>query len=191
MLTYFASPLVTAIVFDSKHRNRVARVWAAKVPEQADWIRAQFGVGPWANGRIAPGGWGLLRRGRAHRFKNPWIAGELEAAAERSGPGRPPDAPLGTRAQIRVAEKVAAAAVAQGGLSGFAGPCPAGAAGACQPGGVATGASEGFGLVSEAAAPPAGRAGLATDGSVPPCWHDITPRALPRSRPVRAVRHTV
>ena len=55
-----ASPLVTAVVFDSKHRVMMARIWAAEVPEQADLIRAQLGVGPWANGSIAPGGWGLL-----------------------------------------------------------------------------------------------------------------------------------
>ena len=41
-----ASPLVSAIVFDIKHRNKVARVWAAEVPEQADLICAQLGRGP-------------------------------------------------------------------------------------------------------------------------------------------------
>ena len=166
-----ASPLVTAVVFDSKHRIRVGRVWAAEVPEKADLIHAQLGVGFWANGSIAPGGWGLLRSGRAHRFKYPWVPEEFEAAAERNGPGRSPDAPLGTRAQVRVAEKAAAAA-AQGSLGGPAGPCSVGAAGACQPGDMAAGASEGVDLTSGAATLPAGCAGPTTHDSVPPCWHD-------------------
>ena len=164
-----ANPLVTAVVFDSKHRIRVARIWAAEVPEQADLIRAQLGVRTWANGNIAPGGWGLLRNGRAHRLEHPWTPEKLEAAAERNRPGRPPDAPLGNRAQIRVAEQAAAAA--QSSLGGRIGPCSAGAVGACQPSDVAAGASGGVGLTSGAAAPPAGRAGLATHDSVPPCWH--------------------
>ena len=42
-------------------------VWAAEVPEKADLIHAQLGVGTWANRSAAPCGWGVLRRGRAHR----------------------------------------------------------------------------------------------------------------------------
>ena len=110
---------LTAVVFESKHRERVARVWVAEAPDlQADLVRAQLGVGTWANGSVAPYGWGNFRRGRAHLFKHPWIPEELEAANDRNGPSRPWDAPVGARAQAREAEKAAAAAQADlGGAS--------------------------------------------------------------------------
>ena len=101
---------LTAAAFDVKHRERVTRVWVAEAPRQADFIHAQLGVGTWASGIVVPCGWGNLRRGRTHRLKNPWAPGELEAANDRNGLGRPRDAPIGALAQAREAEKTAAAA---------------------------------------------------------------------------------
>ena len=164
----FADRHFTAAVFDGKHRERVFRVWAAEALDQADLVRAQLGVGTWANRTVVPCGWGNLRRGRTHRFKNPWIPEELEVANERNGLGRPWDAPIGALAQARGAEKAAAAA--QAAPEGAGAPCSAGADGACQLGDVTAGASGGVDQTSGVGDPC--RAGAVARIAVPPCRHD-------------------
>lgn len=85
----------TAADFDRKHRAKVARVWAAEVPGQADFVRSQLGVGTWASGAVAPCGWGNVRKGRVHRFRNPWIPVEFEAAIDRNWASQPGGRPSG------------------------------------------------------------------------------------------------
>ena len=110
-----ADRTVTASDFDLRHRRRVVAIWVAESPDQADIIKAQLGIGPWADGNLAPAGWGYLRRGRRHRFTNPWTEEQREAAGERTGPQRPPDAPPCARALDRAAEAAAAAAASVAG----------------------------------------------------------------------------
>ena len=86
---------LSAADFDRRHRTRLARIWTAEAQSQADFVHAQLGTGTWANDTYAPCPWGNLRRGRTHRFKNPWTPAELEAALNRNGPQRPANAPLG------------------------------------------------------------------------------------------------
>ena len=132
--TDLADPRLTAADFDRKHRIRVARAWAAETPSQADFVRAQLGVGTWANGTVVSCGWGNFRKGRIHRPRNPWIPAELEAANDRNGLGRPEGAPVGALARAREAEKAPAAAaptpaVASSPLAvGVGAPCRLGAA---------------------------------------------------------------
>ena len=158
----------TAADFDRKHRARVAKVWAAGVPGQADFVLAQLGVGTWANGAVAPCGWGNLRKGRVHRFKNPWTQAELEAAIDRNGLRRPEDAPLGALAQAREAAK---APLADAPAPGTPAPLPAvGAGGPSQPGAASAAASRGCGGNHGAAAP--GGVGASPRVAVPMCRHD-------------------
>ena len=96
---------LSAADFDRRHRTRLARVWTVEAPGQADFVLAQLGTGTWANDTFAPCAWGNLRRGRTHRFRNPWTPAELEAALNRNGPQRPANAPMGMLAQIREAAK--------------------------------------------------------------------------------------
>ena len=70
------------------HRERVGRIWIAEAPDQVNFVRAQLGVGTWANGIVAPYGWGNIGRGRIHRSKHLWIPEEFEAANDRNGFGR-------------------------------------------------------------------------------------------------------
>ena len=100
---------VFAADFDRRHRARLARVWIVEAPSQADFVRAQLGTGTWANDTFAPCAWSNLRRGRTHRFRNPWTPAELEAALNRNGPQHPADAPLGMLAKIREAAKASPA----------------------------------------------------------------------------------
>ena len=45
---------LSASDFDSRHRQRVVAIWIDESSEQADLIRAQLGLGPWADGNLAP-----------------------------------------------------------------------------------------------------------------------------------------
>ena len=138
---------VSASDFDLRHRRRVVAIWVAEFPDQADIIKAQLGLGPWADGNLAPAAWSYLRRGRKHRFTNPWTEEQHEAAAERTGPQRPPDAPPCARALDRAAETAAAAAAS---VTGSAVPA--------QPPGQT--------------APPAAGGGTPPSWPLPACGHD-------------------
>ena len=158
----------TAADFDRKHRARVARVWAVEVPSQADFVRAQLGVGTWANGAVALCGWGNLRKGRIHRFRNPWVLAELEAAIDRNGLRRPGDAPLGALARACEAEKAPPAGAP---APGVAGPLLAtGAGGPCRLAAAGIGTSGCYDGIHGTAAP--GGAGAVPRVVVPPCRHD-------------------
>ena len=180
-----ASPLVSAIVFDSKHRNRVARVWAAEVPEQADLNRAQLGVGRGPTGvlrRVVGGSCAMgrligprirglprspkllpsvtVRAAPAPGHKSVWpkrllLLLLLRRTASVDPPARAQQVPLAPVSQV-----------------------------------VWRLASESAGLASGAAAPPAGRAGPPLTALCPRAG-TTTPRAPPRSRPARAVRRTI
>ena len=171
-----ADQRLMAAEFDRRHRVRVARVWTVEAPGQADFVRAQLGVGTWANGTVALCGWGNLRRGRTHRLRNPWTPAQLEAANDRNGPGRPGDAPMGALARAREVEKAVSAAGTSPGAAGV--PSSVVTGGPCQPGDAAAGASGGYGGTLGAGGPCRARPGAWV--VVPPCQHDspLGPAAL-------------
>ena len=159
---------LSAANFDGRHRVRLARVWIAEAPSQADFVLAQLGVGTWANDTVAPCGWGNLRRGRFRRFRNPWTPAELEAALDRNGPQRPANAPTGMLAQFREVVRTPPA--------GMPGPVtppafPAGGSGGTSQAGAA-GATTPEGRGGRHGPTPSGPVGAPPRIGVAPCRHE-------------------